>query len=109
MSTLMHQKIDLIRRHPFHLAFESINNEHGFVTEKIFQVMNLILNKSLTHLSFAAGIDLLSSFPSLLTSLHLSVPRELVYCSLQQCLASDTLVVESVSWHSTNLLGPRRS
>merc|ERR1711988_135155 len=37
MSTLMHQKIDLIRRHPFHLAFESINNEHGFVTEKIFQ------------------------------------------------------------------------
>ena len=62
MSTLMHQKIDLIRRHPFHLAFESINNEHGFVTEKIFQVMNLILNKSLTHLSFAAGIDLFVLF-----------------------------------------------
>ena len=38
MSTLMNQKLDLIQRHPFHLALESIDSEPGFVTEKVFQV-----------------------------------------------------------------------
>ena len=38
-SKLMAQKVEIIGKHPFHLALESTDKEPGFVTEKIFQVL----------------------------------------------------------------------
>jgi hypothetical protein len=35
---LMEQKIELVKRHPFHVAIES-NDEPGFVTEKVYQAL----------------------------------------------------------------------